>query len=43
MILDFVAKPNNEGLDIGIDIYLTQDQPNQNSHRVFSSLNEEQS
>ena len=43
VILDIVAKPNNKGLDNGINISLTQDQSNQNNHLVFSSINEEQS
>ena len=43
MILDFLDEDNSEGLDIGIDISLTQDQPNQNINRFSPRINEEQS
>ena len=43
LILEFEAEPNSEGFDNGIDISLTEDQPNKDIHRVLSRINEEQS
>ena len=43
MILDIVANPDSEGLNIGIDISFTSDQPNQSIDHFSPKINEEQS
>ena len=43
MILEEEAKLNREGLDKGMDISLTKDQPNQDIRRISKVINEEQS